>query len=262
MELSKKGLDIIKKYEGCRLTAYKPVPTEKYYTIGYGHYGPDVTKGMRITQEQAEAYLKEDCAGAVKAVNKIEKNFNQNQFDALVSFTYNCGEGSLKMLCANRSVETIGDKIVLYNKAGGKVLQGLVRRRAEEQALYKSPVKKEAKKEEKKEQKKEPAKKDSAKVTFIKGVQRSCGAKVDGIAGNETLSKTITISTKINRKHAVVKYIQTYLNHLGYKCGKADGIAGSKFESAVKKFQKDNGCTADGEITARAKTWRKLLGLK
>lgn len=101
----------------------------------------------------------------------------------------------------------------------------------------------------------------SAKTTFIKGVQKSCGAKVDGIAGSETLSKTITISATKNNTHAVVKYIQTYLNYLGYNCGTADGIAGSKFTAAIKKFQKANGCVCDGEITAKCKTWKKLLGL-
>lgn len=141
MELSKKGLDIIKKYEGLRLTAYKPVSAEKYWTIGYGHYGADVKEGMTITEAQAEAYLKADCASAVNAVNALNRNFNQNQFDALVSFTYNCGAGNLRTLCKNRTIEEIGDKIVLYNKASGKVLKGLVRRRAEEQELYKKDSK-------------------------------------------------------------------------------------------------------------------------
>ena len=52
-----------------------------------------------------------------------------------------------------------------------------------------------------------------------------------------------------------------YLNHLGYNCGEADGVAGDKFTVAVKKYQKANGCVADGEITAKEKTWQKLLGL-
>ena len=138
MDISKAGLDLIKRYEGLRLTAYKPVSTEKYWTIGYGHYGPDVTQGMTITQAQADEFLKQDCASAVKSVNALNLPLNQNQFDALVSFTYNCGAGGLKSLCNNRTIEEIGEKIVLYNKAGGKVLNGLVRRRNEEQALYKS----------------------------------------------------------------------------------------------------------------------------
>lgn len=140
MEISKAGLDLIKKFEGVRLKAYKPVPTEQFYTIGYGHYGADVREGMTITQAQADAYLKQDCASAVKAVNALNRDFTQNQFDALVSFAYNCGAGNLKTLCKNRTIEEIGEKIVLYNKAGGKVLNGLARRRAEEQALYKKGV--------------------------------------------------------------------------------------------------------------------------
>lgn len=137
MDISQNGINLIKKYEGCRLKAYKPVATEKYFTIGYGHYGADVRQGMTITQAQADAFLKKDCTASVKAVNALGKPFNQNQFDALVSFCYNCGSGNLKSLCNGRTIDQIGDKIILYNKAGGKVLNGLVKRRKEEQALYK-----------------------------------------------------------------------------------------------------------------------------
>lgn len=97
---------------------------------------------------------------------------------------------------------------------------------------------------------------------FVKDVQSSFGAKVDGIAGPETLSKTLTISTTRNSRHTVVKYIQKRLSVLGYtEVGTADGIAGTKFKMAVIHFQKDHGCTADGEITAEKKTWKKLLGM-
>jgi len=97
---------------------------------------------------------------------------------------------------------------------------------------------------------------------FIANVQRVLDAKIDGIAGPETLSKTITVSATMNRKHPVVKIIQDYLYKLGYtEIGKADGIAGSKFTKAVKKFQKDNDCVIDGIITRRNKTWKKLLKL-
>ena len=88
------------------------------------------------------------------------------------------------------------------------------------------------------------------------------GATVDKIAGPETLSKTVTVSKTKNNRHAVVKPIQKYLYLLGYtEVGEADGIAGIKFDTAVKHFQRDNGCVADGEITARNKTWKKLLKL-
>ena len=100
-----------------------------------------------------------------------------------------------------------------------------------------------------------------SKTQFIKDVQSATGAKVDGIAGKETLSKTVTVSKTKNNRHAVVKPLQTYLNFLGYNCGIVDGIAGTKFDVAVKAFQKNNGCVVDGKITARMTTWKKLLGL-
>ncbi len=96
---------------------------------------------------------------------------------------------------------------------------------------------------------------------FVGDVQRACGAKVDGIAGKETLSKTVTVSTTKNRKHAVVKTLQRYLNALGFDCGAVDGIAGKLFDNAVKSYQRANSCVCDGEITARNKTWKKLLRL-
>lgn len=97
---------------------------------------------------------------------------------------------------------------------------------------------------------------------FIKDVQKACGAKVDGIVGPETISKTVTISESKNRTHAVVKPVQKRLAALGYTdVGKADGIAGPKFTLAVVKLQEDNRCWVDGEITAKNKTWKVLLGV-
>lgn len=101
-----------------------------------------------------------------------------------------------------------------------------------------------------------------SKTQFIKDVQAAIGAKVDGIAGNETLFKTITVSKSKNNRHAVVKPIQEYLNVLGFSCGNSNGIAGAKFDAAVKTYQKANGCVVDGEITAQKTTWKKLLGLE
>lgn len=97
---------------------------------------------------------------------------------------------------------------------------------------------------------------------FIRDVQRACGAAVDGIAGQETLSKTVTIGATKNNRHAVVKPVQKWLAVLGYTdVGEADGIAGAKFTSAMGNFQQDNGCFVDGEAAEWSKTWRKLLGL-
>lgn len=99
------------------------------------------------------------------------------------------------------------------------------------------------------------------RTQFVKDVQKYIGAKIDGDPGTETISKTVTISAEKNRTHAVVRPVQKYLNTLGYDCGTVDGIAGAKFKKAVVKFQKAKGCVADGEITAKGKTWRKLLGM-
>lgn len=136
MKISQKGIDLIKKFEGCKLTAYKAVPTEQYYTIGIGHYGSDVHPGMSITMAQAEEYLRSDISKFENAVNNTGLKLNQNQFDALVSFTYNCGAGNLKKLIANRTLPQIADAMLLYNKSGGKVLNGLVKRRQAERTLF------------------------------------------------------------------------------------------------------------------------------
>ena len=98
---------------------------------------------------------------------------------------------------------------------------------------------------------------------FVRDVQEACGAAVDGIPGPETIGKTITLSAKKNATHKAVEAVQKRLSALGYsEVGTVDGIAGPKFGSAVKHYQRDNGCWVDGEITAGNKTWRKLLGME
>lgn len=141
LSISNNGLSLIKRFEGCRLTAYQD--SIGIWTIGYGHTS-GVSKGQTITQVQADRYLKADCANAEKAVNKYHSKYhwNQNQFDALVSFTFNCGSGNLKKLLNNgqRTIAQISAKIPAYNKAGGKVLRGLVNRRAAEKELFDRPI--------------------------------------------------------------------------------------------------------------------------
>ena len=138
MKISEQGIALIKSFEGCRLTAYKAVSTEKYHTIGWGHYGADVKAGQTISQEEADALLLSDLERFVKYTNTYTKNLalNQNQFDALVSFCYNCGPGTLKKLVSGRTVEEIAEHITDYNKSKGKVLNGLVRRREKEKELF------------------------------------------------------------------------------------------------------------------------------
>jgi hypothetical protein len=97
---------------------------------------------------------------------------------------------------------------------------------------------------------------------FVRDVQAATGSEADGIAGPETIGNTVTVSAYKNQKHPVVAPIQKRLAALGYtQVGEADGVAGSKFTAAVLAFQEDNRCWQDGEITAKNKTWRCLLGM-
>ena len=137
MKTSQRGINLIKQFEGVRLTAYKcPAGV---YTIGYGHTR-GVKRGMKITEEEASAYLTADLRNSEKAVERYDSvyHWNQNEFDALVSFTFNCGAANLRSLLRNgrRNRSQIAETLPLYRKAGGKVLKGLERRRVAEKALF------------------------------------------------------------------------------------------------------------------------------
>lgn len=140
MAVSDRGVELVAKYEGCRLDAYKcPAGV---WTIGYGHTA-GVQPGQTLpSREAAMALLKEDLKKYGGYVNSCVKKglisfpLNQNQFDALTSFCYNCGNGNLQKLVSGRDAQTVADKLLAYNKGGGKVLAGLTRRRAEERELF------------------------------------------------------------------------------------------------------------------------------
>lgn len=143
MKISKSGVNLIKSFEGFSPVACKCVATEKYFTIGYGHYGPDVKLGQRITEAEAVELLKSDIAKIEKSAEQVLKNYdlNPNQYDALISFTYNCGVGNLKTLTANgtRTLEEISKKLPEYCRSGGVILKGLQNRRKKEQTLFNTP---------------------------------------------------------------------------------------------------------------------------
>lgn len=139
METSKNGLDLIKRYEGCVLTAYKcPAGV---WTIGYGHTR-GVKKGMAITKLQAYEYLKDDLKTFEDAVNKYVKvPLSQSQFDALVSFSYNVGAGALKSSTLLRKLNKrdysgASNEFLRWNKSNGKELSGLTARRRAERELF------------------------------------------------------------------------------------------------------------------------------
>ena len=433
MRTSYKGIALIKSFEGCRLTAY--LCPAGVWTIGYGHTA-GVSKGQAITQEQADSFLKADLEKYEKYVNATGLTLNQNQFDALVSFTYNCGAGNLKKLIANRTLPEIAEAMLLYNKGGGKVLAGLVRRREAERKLFLDEVKTEDKykmikpvdykqndskwgglsyavdgekstiksagcgptsladvlativspyidpvtlaswaryhnykvknsgtsysffepcakaygvtvrrlntsniygipwngvhdkalaelqkgnwliacmgkgnwtssghyvvaygyengyvyindpastkasrakntwelfKSQVKyywavevpdEIKKNGIVKDGAyrQEDFVREVQFCIGAGLDGKAGNETLSKTVTVSKRKNRNHYVVLMLQKKLKKFGLYHDKLDKVAGNNFDKAVKDYQSWMS-KPDGEVTAKGKTWKKFLNM-
>lgn len=142
MKISKAGIDFIIGFEGFSAKACKCVSTEKYYTIGYGHYGADVKKDDTITREEARKLLEADLLSFEKKVSKYDSkyDFNQNEFDALVSFAYNVGNIDQLTAKGTRSREKIAECMLLYNKSGGKVLNGLVKRREAEYNLFLSSV--------------------------------------------------------------------------------------------------------------------------
>ena len=138
MKISEKGIELIKGFESLSLKACKALPTEKYYTIGYGHYGKDVKENDTITKEKANALFLTDLEKFEKKVNKYADiyNFSQNEYDALVSFCYNVG--NIDKLTANgrRTKTKIADAMLKYVNSGGKKIAGLVRRRTLEQRLF------------------------------------------------------------------------------------------------------------------------------
>ena len=132
MQTSNKGIKLITEFEGCRLKAYK-CPSG-IWTIGYGHTS-NVKEHQQITQARAEELLRQDLKMFEKHVNDrcTHLNLNQNEFDALVSFCFNCGSRCLDTLIRNRKKPQIADALLLYNKgANKKVLEGLNRRRKAE----------------------------------------------------------------------------------------------------------------------------------
>ena len=210
MHIADKGLALIKAREGCRLAAYL-CPAGKW-TIGYGHTA-GVVQGMTITQAQADAFLKQDIEKFEKLVEKYNTkyNWNQNEFDALVSFAFNIG--SIEQLTAKgtRDRATIAAKLLEYTKAGGKVLPGLLKRRKEEQALFLTPV---------------------------------------HTGGQMKPEQSHSSILKAGSKGEVVKQLQQKLAIIGYAPGPADGVFGAKTKAAVMVFQKDAGLTQDGIVGA------------
>lgn len=226
MKTSENGINLIKKFEGCRLKAYKCAAG--VWTIGYGH-AAGVKSTNVITKEQAEQYLTEDLERFEKNVERYRYRYdwNQNEFDAMVSFAFNVG--SIDQLTADgtRSKELIVEKMISYNKVKGKVVDGLTERRKAERELFLTKV--------------APVQQISATVQgagTIRAVQqwlnkeygkkikkcKSCGKellKEDGKTGEKTRA-ALTIA------------LQTWLNTFADISIKVDGIFGNQTKAVCK----------------------------
>ena len=219
-KIGQAGLALIKQFEGCRLAAYQC--SAGVWTIGYGHTA-GVHKGMKITQAQAEEYLKHDVAKFEKYVNNpsyvpFTDKLNQNQFDALVSFAFNLGQGNVKKLCTGRVMNQIPSAMQQYCKAAGKTLSGLQRRRKAEAALYN------------------------------KKVESCTGVTITTVKESEDYSMN---TIKKGSKGKSVKVWQIIIGTT------ADGNFGSGTENMTKTWQKNHGLTVDGIVGK--KSWKTGL---
>ena len=240
MRTSSRGIQLIKSFEGCRLTAYKDAVG--IYTIGWGITSADkaitgktIVKGLKITQPQAEKWLIESLKRKYEPlVEKYEKiyHWNQNQFDALVSFAYNIGSIDQLTNEGKRDKQTIARKILEYNKSGGKVLKGLIRRRKAEHDLFCEPM-----------------------IVGYPGYfpelpKRGWYIKGDGI------------TTNVNLK-GQIKRVQRVLNWVLNADLVVDGMYGEKTVAAVKKLQKMAELTVNGKFgdkcLAICKDYKKIV---
>ena len=141
MNISEKGIELLKHFEGLRLEAYKCAAG--VWTIGVGHTGPEVVEGLRISEVEAEELLKKDLWRFEQAVlQRVKVPLNQNQFDALVSFSFNVGINAfssstlLKLLNDGADKQVVAAEFQRWNKANGKPIEGLTRRRKAESDLF------------------------------------------------------------------------------------------------------------------------------
>ena len=212
MRISEKGLAMIEKFEGCLLKASNKL--DGVWTIGYGqtgrYYGKRVRRGMTTTKAEAHAWLRDHSIKTYEdaVTQAVKVPLNQNQFDALVSFTYNVGVGALKQSTALRKLNAgdyagAADALTMWMKCKGKVLAGLVRRRKEERALFLTPV-------------------------------------------TQTNTGNTDLLRKGDRGDDV-KLLQHRLNLVGSQLTE-DGIWGVKTDQAVRNYQYKAGLTVDGIV--------------
>ena len=191
----------MKSFEGCRLTAYRcPAGV---WTIGYGHTGTvdgkAICEGMKITEAKATELLKQDMTkfeNAVLTCSALTFKPNENQFSALVSFTFNCGAANLKSLVKGRSAAVVAEKLLLYNKANGKVLNGLTRRRKAERELFLKACTSSNTSNTSEVGVEMPTLKKGSKGNAVKVWQIIVGVDPDGDFGSKTKTATVEFQRK------------------------------------------------------------------
>lgn len=243
MNISQNGIDLIKKFEGCELKAYK-CPSG-IWTIGYGHT-EGVTEGQTITPIQAEEYLKADIVKYENAINVLVKvPINQNQFSALVSFVYNIGvsafeNSTLLRLLNDRNYNEASNQFDRWVYGGTNKLQGLVNRRKAERELFLNN--------------------DISNTTTnytIRDFQQAYNNQynnailVDNIWGSETNKSISDVLVKEGYKGDLVGFIQIRVG------ATVDGVFGNETKQKVMEYQKLNGLCADGIVGAN--TMRCIL---
>jgi lysozyme len=225
MTINQDGLNLIKSFEGLYLDAYlDPIGIP---TIGYGHT-QGVEEGMTITEAQAEEFLRKDLADAEAAVSSdlVQVSLNENQFSALVSFTFNVGsvnfsDSTLLQLLNAGDFQGAADQFPVWNKGdGGQELAGLTRRRKAERALF-------------------------------------LGEDWKVFTNFEEVTIKLLRLTEPPMQGDDVRAVQKALAKLGFRIS-ADGVFGSVTEKAVKDFQQKEGLTVDGIVGAGT---RQKLGL-
>ena len=140
MRINQKGIDLIKECEGLCLNHYK-CPAG-FWTVGYGHTGKLAESDRKITPEEAEEILKQDLREFERGVEEMVKvPLTENQFSALVSFSFNLGLGNLRKSTLLKKLnggdfQGAAEEFPNWKKAGGRVLEGLIKRRAAERELF------------------------------------------------------------------------------------------------------------------------------
>ena len=261
MQISDKGINLIKQFEGCILQSYDDWNNKIIYggdrvrgtlTIGYGHV-EGVYRGQVITQQQADEMLRQDMIRYSNETQAVLDSINvpfeitQNVFDALVSFDYNLGSGCVKTLLANgtRDKQTVADMMLEYRNKGSQWETGLLRRRKAERELFL----------------KNGNEGTVVQNNLIADLQAECNKQgfsnqvVDGIFGTNTLNGCPTL--KQGARGNITKILQEKLVLLGYSTNGVDGIFGSGTQNAVVNFQRDNRLSADGIVGKN--TWTALL---